>query len=149
MNVHLAKAVSPERRREGSFPRKRTWVRQGRVQEQGWNESGNDKPGKDSGHGLKNRKIDKGAGYTKMEGEGLMKKMLIHVNEVAQLLEVSKPYAYKLVRKLNEELKEKGCIVIPGKTDRKYFFEKFYGTHALDIFTKEELDSGSIQNGEQ
>lgn len=84
-----------------------------------------------------------------MEGEGFMKKMLIHVNEVAQLLEVSKPYAYKLVRKLNEELKEKGCIVIPGKTDRKYFFEKFYGTHALDIFTKEELDSGSIQNGEQ
>lgn len=50
-----------------------------------------------------------------------MEKMLIRVDEVAQLLDVSRPYAYKLIRKLNEELKAKGCIVIPGRTDRKYF----------------------------
>ena len=31
----------------------------------------------------------------------------IRVDEVAEELDVSKPYAYKLIRKLNEELKEK------------------------------------------
>ncbi len=67
-----------------------------------------------------------------------MEKMLIRVDEVAQLLDVSRPYAYKLIRKLNEELKAKGCIVIPGRTDRKYFFEKFYGAHAEDVVTKED-----------
>jgi Mn-dependent DtxR family transcriptional regulator len=55
--------------------------------------------------------------------------MFIRVGEVAETLEVSKPYAYKLIRELNEELKRKGCITIAGRIDRKFFFEKFYGTH--------------------
>jgi hypothetical protein len=32
-------------------------------------------------------------------------------------------------KKLNDELKRKGCITIAGRIDRKFFFEKFYGTH--------------------
>ena len=52
----------------------------------------------------------------------------MRVDEVAQLLGVSKPYAYKLIRKLNEELKKTGCITIAGRIDRKFFYEKFYGT---------------------
>lgn len=54
--------------------------------------------------------------------------MLIRVEEVAQMLDVSKPYAYKLIRQLNEELKKKGCIIIAGRTYRRYFYEKFYGS---------------------
>lgn len=54
--------------------------------------------------------------------------LLMKVDEVAKVLEVSKPYAYKLVRALNEELKQKGCITIAGRIDRKFFYEKFYGT---------------------
>ena len=54
--------------------------------------------------------------------------LLMKVDEVAEVLEVSKPYAYKLVRALNEELKQKGCITIAGRIDRKFFYEKFYGT---------------------
>lgn len=35
-----------------------------------------------------------------------MDNRFIRVDEVAEELDVSKPYAYKLIRKLNEELKE-------------------------------------------
>ena len=36
-------------------------------------------------------------------------------------------YAYKLVREMNEELKQKGFLTIPGRVSRNYFEEKFYG----------------------
>lgn len=39
----------------------------------------------------------------------------------------SETYAYKLIRKLNEELKEKGYLTIRGKVPEKYFLERFYG----------------------
>lgn len=55
--------------------------------------------------------------------------MFMRVNEVAEALYVSEPYAYKLIRKLNEELKQKGCIVIAGRIDRRFFYEKFYGSN--------------------
>ena len=42
-------------------------------------------------------------------------------------LGISKPYAYKLVREMNEELKKKGFLTIPGRVSRRYFEEKFYG----------------------
>jgi hypothetical protein len=54
----------------------------------------------------------------------------MRVDEVAESLDVSMPYAYKLIRQLNEELKKKGCITIAGRIDRKYFYEKFYASHA-------------------
>ena len=52
----------------------------------------------------------------------------MRVNEVAEELGVSVPYAYKLIRELNEELRKTGCITITGRIDRKFFHEKFYGT---------------------
>ena len=54
----------------------------------------------------------------------------MRVEEVAQELGVSIPYAYKLIRSMNEELKKAGCITIAGRIDRKYFHEIFYGTRA-------------------
>jgi len=48
-------------------------------------------------------------------------------DDVAQELNVSKPYAYKLIRKLNEELKAKGFITIAGRVNRQYFYERLYG----------------------
>ena len=59
----------------------------------------------------------------------MAEKMFMRVDEVAESLDVSKPYAYKLIRQLNEELRKKGCIIIAGRIDRKYFYEKFYGSH--------------------
>ena len=52
----------------------------------------------------------------------------MRVNEVAEELGVSVPYAYKLIRELNEELRKTGCITIAGMIDRKFFHERFYGT---------------------
>ena len=62
-------------------------------------------------------------GTLPMAGEIFMR-----VNEVAEKLGVSVPYAYKLIRELNKELRETGCITIAGRIDRKFFHEKFYGT---------------------
>ena len=43
-----------------------------------------------------------------------MENKFIRVDEVADELGVSRPYAYKLIRQLNEELKGKGFITIAG-----------------------------------
>ena len=56
--------------------------------------------------------------------------IFMRVDEVAEELGVSKPYAYKLIKRMNEELAQTGCITIAGRIDRKFFHEKFYGTRA-------------------
>ena len=55
------------------------------------------------------------------------KNLFIKAEEIAKELGVSKPYAYKLIQKLNEELKSKGFITISGKVSRQFFEEKIYG----------------------
>lgn len=57
----------------------------------------------------------------------MKEKVFIKADEVAETLGISKPYAYKLVKTMNDELKEKGFITILGKVSRRYFEEKFYG----------------------
>ena len=52
----------------------------------------------------------------------------MRVDDVAKELGVSKSYAYKIVQKLNVELREKGFITISGRVNRRYFMEKLcYG----------------------
>ena len=46
------------------------------------------------------------------------------VEEVANELGISKSYAYKIVQRLNDELKEKGFITISGRVNKKYFLER-------------------------
>ena len=43
--------------------------------------------------------------------------IFMRVNEVAEELGVSVPYAYKLIRQMNEELAKTGCITISGRID--------------------------------
>ena len=51
------------------------------------------------------------------------------VDEVAETLGISKSYAYKIVQKLNAELKDKGFLTIAGRVNKQYFMEKTcYGT---------------------
>ncbi len=57
-------------------------------------------------------------------------KYLMRADEIAEELGVSKPYAYKLMQKLNKELAEKGFLVINGRVSRKYFEEQIYGLSA-------------------
>ena len=57
----------------------------------------------------------------------------LKVEDVAEILGVSKSYAYKIVRSLNAELKEKGFLVVSGRINRIYFLEKAcYGTDKYD-----------------
>ena len=47
---------------------------------------------------------------------------------MARELGISKSYAYKIVQKLNAELREKGYLTISGRVNRRYFMEKLcYG----------------------
>jgi predicted transcriptional regulator len=46
------------------------------------------------------------------------------VEEVANELGISKSYAYKIVQRLNDELKEKGFITISGRVNKQYFLER-------------------------
>ena len=48
----------------------------------------------------------------------------MNVEEVAKELGVSKSYAYKLVQKMNAELKELGYLTILGRINKQYFYEK-------------------------
>ena len=57
----------------------------------------------------------------------MSKELFVRAEEIAGALGISKPYAYKLIREMNEELKKKGFIIIPGRVSRRYFEEKFYG----------------------
>ncbi len=52
-----------------------------------------------------------------------MENKFIRADDVAQELSVSKPYAYKLIRKLNDELKAQGFITIAGRVNRRYFMK--------------------------
>ena len=56
------------------------------------------------------------------------KHLFMRIDEVAAELGVSKSYAYKLVQRLNKELKSTGFLTINGRIDRKFFHEKIYGT---------------------
>ena len=53
----------------------------------------------------------------------------MRVDDVAAELGVSKSYAYKIVHKLNEELRDMGYLTVSGKVSRKYFIERLcYGS---------------------
>lgn len=62
----------------------------------------------------------------KFEGgeDYLNENSFMRVDDVARELGVSKSYAYKLIQRLNAELREKGCLTISGRVSRRYFTEK-------------------------
>jgi len=46
------------------------------------------------------------------------------VDEVARELEVSKSYAYRIVKQLNEELRQLGYLTVAGRVNTQYFRKK-------------------------
>ena len=56
-----------------------------------------------------------------------MENRFMRAEEVAQELGVSVSYAYKVIQKLNAELKGKGFLTISGRVNRQYFNERLYG----------------------
>ena len=57
-------------------------------------------------------------------GDEMENTSFMRVEEVAQELGISKSYAYKIVQKLNEELKSKGFLTISGRVNKQYFMER-------------------------
>ncbi len=56
-----------------------------------------------------------------------MEHRFMRVNDVAKELDVSESFAYKIIQKLNRELKEQGFITISGRINREYFNKRIYG----------------------
>ena len=54
----------------------------------------------------------------------MTQELFVRAEEVANELGISKPYAYKIVQKLNAELAEKGYMVISGRVNKQYFTER-------------------------
>ncbi len=54
-------------------------------------------------------------------------KTYITATELAEMLGISKGYAYKIIRGLNNELKKDGYIVFLGKVPKDYFNRRCYG----------------------
>ena len=54
-----------------------------------------------------------------------MKSDFMRVDEVVTELDVSRPFAYRVIRQLNNELKKLGYATIAGRVNREYFRERF------------------------
>ena len=53
-----------------------------------------------------------------------MNERFLTVTEVAQLLHISKAHAYKVIHRLNQELKAQGVITIAGRISRSHLLER-------------------------
>ena len=53
-----------------------------------------------------------------------MENNFMRAEDVAEILGVSKSFAYKVMQKLNGELKKQGYVTIAGRVNRQYFMEK-------------------------
>ena len=53
-----------------------------------------------------------------------MNTLFMTADEVAEEMNVSKAYAYKIIQKLNKEMQEMGYLTVSGKVNRNYFMKK-------------------------
>ena len=62
-----------------------------------------------------------------LEKQDMSEKYFLNVNEVSAYMGVSVPMAYKIIRKLNDELKAQGFITVAGKVNRRFFEQRVNG----------------------
>lgn len=65
-------------------------------------------------------------------GDFMTANTFMRADEVAEEFDVSKAYAYKIIRQLNDELSAKGFITVAGRVSRQYFSERIYGAERRD-----------------
>jgi len=53
-------------------------------------------------------------------------KKFLTATDVAEILNVSRSTAYRIIRKLNDELNKAGKITVAGKISARYFYENTY-----------------------
>ena len=57
----------------------------------------------------------------------MLDKNFLNVTDVSKYIDISVPMAYKVIRKLNDELNEQGFLTISGKVSKLYFEQKVFG----------------------
>lgn len=55
-----------------------------------------------------------------------MEGMFVKADEIATDLGLSRSSAYEIIKKLNQELREKGYMTISGRVSRRFYEERFY-----------------------
>lgn len=60
-------------------------------------------------------------------GNTMEEKRFLTAQDVAKFMGISVPMAYKIIRRLNDELVASGYITVSGRISRCYFEKKVYG----------------------
>lgn len=55
-----------------------------------------------------------------------MKKKFYRAEDIADMLSVSRTSAYRIIHKLNDELKTSGYITVAGRVPKTFFDKRFY-----------------------
>ena len=53
-------------------------------------------------------------------------KRFLTATDVAELLDVSRSTAYRIIKRLNDELNKAGKLTVAGQVSAKYFYENTY-----------------------
>ncbi len=56
-----------------------------------------------------------------------MDKIFISAKELSEIMDISLGHAYKLIKQMNNELKQSGYLVVAGKVPIAFFKKKFFG----------------------
>lgn len=54
------------------------------------------------------------------------KRKMLSAKEVAEVLEISNSYAYKVIEQLNRELEKVGYLTIAGNVDSMYLEKRYF-----------------------
>lgn len=57
----------------------------------------------------------------------MSEKNFLNAADVSEYMGISVPMAYKIIRRLNDELKSQGYITVAGKINRRFFEQKVNG----------------------
>lgn len=58
----------------------------------------------------------------------MAKKNYLNAKDVAEYMDISVPMAYKIIRRLNDELVAQGYLTVSGRVSRSFFEKKVYGS---------------------
>ncbi len=58
--------------------------------------------------------------------------ILMKADDVGKALQISKQQAYRIIRKLNQELEAQGYMTIQGRVSREYFLKRFTYSEAFE-----------------
>lgn len=63
----------------------------------------------------------------------ITQRKLLNAKQVAEALNISVSYAYKVIDQLNKELTKAGYLTISGKVDSLYLYKRFFPKEELII----------------